>query len=160
GRNPIEVITSANVGTVRQPVQNPGQSGIRQAISNLVNEFSPSQGGGTVIQQTLYTNNLSEFSITVSGGGAYDGYSGSDFYSHNQSENHIYISIDATKILYTMSVPRPANGFFANGQMPQANSPLVMVQDVSYGARLLANMDFTISSNTNLDKFKFNYDAP
>jgi len=59
-----------------------------------------------------------------------------------------------------MSVPKPANGFFANGQIPQANSPLVMVQDVSYGARVLANMDFTISANTDLDKFKFNYDAP
>ena len=159
GLNPLEVYTNTQVGVNSFTVQSPTAPSIRQAISNIIGQFNPSQGGATVLQQTLYTDNLTDLSIAISAGGAYDGYSGSDSYSHNQSEHHIYITLDAIKSLYTISVHRPANGYFANGQMPNTNSPIVMVQDVTYGARLLANIDITITSNTDMNKFQFAYNA-
>lgn len=160
GRNPIDILTDANVGNISLTVQNPNQPSIRGAISNIVNQFTANQGGATSIQQLLYTNDLSEFSIAIAAGGAYDGYSGSDFYDHRDAQQHIYITIDAIKTLYTMSVHHSATGYFASGQMPQTESPLVLVQDVSYGARILANLDIQISSKTDLNKFNFRYDAP
>ncbi len=159
GLNPIDVYTNTQVGVNSFTVQSPTAPSIRQAISNIIGQFAPFQGGATVIQQTLYTDNLTDLSIAISAGGAYDGYSGSDSYNHNQSEHHIYITLDAIKSLYTISVHRPANGYFANGQMPNTNAPLVMVQDVTYGARLLANIDITISSRTDMNKFQFAYNA-
>jgi len=54
-------------------------------------------------------------------------------------------------------VHRPASGFFANGQMPQTSSPLVMVQDVTYGARMLVNLDISVTTNTDFNKFRFDY---
>ena len=159
GLNPMEVYTNTQVGNNGFKVQNPTAPSIKQAISNIIGQFSPSQGGATVLQQTLYTDNQTDLSIAISAGGAYDGYSGSDSYSHNQSEHHIYLTLDAIKSLYTISVHRPANGYFGEGQIPQSNSPIVLVQDVTYGARLLANIDITITSRTDMNKFQFAYNA-
>ncbi|MBS1512601.1 MAG: hypothetical protein JST86_17275 [Bacteroidetes bacterium] len=157
--NPMQIYTSTSVGNNSFTVDNPTGSSIHQAISNIVRQFSPQQGGAAILQQTLYSDNQSDMAIAISAGGAYDGYSGADNFNHNQLEHHIYITLDAMKSLYTISAQRPANGYFINGQIPAANSALVMVQDVTYGARLLANIDITITSKTDMNKFQFAYNA-
>ena len=163
GRNPVDLITDATGRgynnapiTVSFPVQSPNSSSLHQAISNIIAQFAPN-GRASVIQQTIYSENYADFSIAVSGGGSYDGFSASDNYSQSQTEHHIYITLDAIKPLFTISVNRPASGFFANGQMPQTSSPLVMVQNVTYGARMLVNLDISVTTNTDFNKFRFDY---
>jgi hypothetical protein len=164
GRNPIEVFTDAmgrgyNNSSIKVglPVQNPTHVNIHQAISNIVSQFSPNQGGVKVMQQTFYSNNLSDFSISVSGGGSYDAFSFADNYKQTQTEHHIYVTVDVIKPMFTMSVTRPSNGYFVNGQEPQTSSPLVLIQNVTYGARLIANLDIIITANTNMNNFQGAY---
>ena len=164
GRNPLEVFTDAmgrgfNNAAIKVglPVQNPTHVNIHQAISNIVSQFSSNQGGVKVMQQTFYSNNLSDFSISISGGGSYDDFSFADKYANTSSEHHIYVTIDVIKPMFTMSVNRPSNGYFVNGQTPQTSSPLVVIQSVTYGARLIANLDITITANTNMNNFQGAY---
>lgn len=160
GLNPMEIYTNMRADKNSFTVQTPNSSTIHQAISNITSQFAADQGGATVLQQTLYSDNLTDLSIAISAGGAYDGYSGSDTYNHDESQHHVYITLDVIKSLYTISVQKPSNGeYFADGQIPNANSTLVMIQDVTYGARLLCNIDITISDKTDMNKFQFAYNA-
>ena len=156
-RNPVTVYTTTTVGNNSATIQNPNGQTLSQGVSGIAGQFAADQAGTTAIIQTTSVDNLADYSIEISAGGSYGAFSGSASFSHSESEHHIYFTISAIKPMYTISVQRPANGYFAEGRTPVANSPLVVVQDVTYGARILANLDLTISSKTNLGSLGINY---
>ncbi len=159
GRSPITVYTTTTVGNNSSLIQSPNGATISQGVSNIVNQFTPTQAGADHIEQYLYTENQSDYAIMVAAGGSYSGFSGQASFSHSQSEQHIYVTINAIKPMYTISVQQTPGGYFMNGQTPQANSPLIMIQDVTYGARILANLDITISAKTDIGKLGLQYNA-
>jgi len=56
-----------------------------------------------------------------------------------------------------MIAQRPANGYFTPGKTPTPSSPLIVVQNVTYGTRILANIDIQTKSNTNYDSLHLQY---
>ena len=157
GRNPVVVWTPTNVGKDSFNIQNPNGQTISQGISNIVNQFSETQGGAAAYQHTIYSNNESDLNMLVSAGGSYSGFSGFAINKTNQGQHHIYVTFDAIKPLYTMIVQPPPNGYFADGQTPATSSPLVVVQNVTYGTRLLANIDIQTSTFTSYDSLHLDY---
>ncbi len=158
GRNPIVVWTPTTVGNNSTTIQNPSGQTISQGISNIVSQFSPTQSGASGNIQTIYSDNQSDLNILVSAGGSYSGFSGFGITKQDQSQHHIYITYDAIKPLYQIKVDRPANGYFADGKTPVTSSPLVLIQNVTYGTRLLANIDIQTTSKSNYDSLHLKYE--
>jgi hypothetical protein len=156
-RNQVTVYTTTTVGTNSAAIQNPNAQSLSQGVSNIASQFTPDQAGSTQIIQTTSVDNQADYAIQISAGGSYGAFSGSASFSHAESEHHIYFTISAIKPMYTMSVQRPGNGYFADGKTPNANSPLIVVQDVTYGARILANLDITITNKTDLGSLGISY---
>ncbi|MDE3184686.1 MAG: hypothetical protein KGM16_14805 [Bacteroidota bacterium] len=157
GRNPIVVWTPTNVGKDSFDIQNPNGQTISQGISNIVNQFSQTQGGASAYEHTIFSNNESDLNMLVSAGGSYSGFSGFGINKTNQGQHHIYVTLDAIKPLYTIMVQPPPDGYFADGKVPATSSPLVVVQNVTYGTRLLANIDIQTSTFTNYDSLHLAY---
>src|SRR5262249_22241426 len=67
------------------------------------------------------------------------------------------ITYDGIKPLFTIKVDRPTDGYFVGGQVPRATSPLVVIQNVTYGTRILANIDIETTANTNYDSLHLKY---
>lgn len=157
GRNPVVVWTPTNVGKDSFNIQNPNGQTLSQGISNIVSQFSQTQGGASAYEHTIFSNNESDLNMLVSAGGSYSGFSGFGINKTNQSQHHIYVTYDAIKPLYTIIVQPPSNGYFADGKVPATSSPLVVVQNVTYGTRLLANIDIQTSTFTNYDSLHLAY---
>ena len=157
GRNPIAVWTPTNVGKDSSNIQNPIAQSISQGISNIVNQFSQTQGGAGAYEHTIFSNNESDLNLLVSAGGSYSGFSGFGINKTNQSQHHVYVTYDAIKPLYTIIAQPTADGYFAEGKIPATSSPLVVVQNVTYGTRLLANIDIQTSTFTNYDSLNLAY---
>jgi hypothetical protein len=158
GRNPILVWTPTTVGNNSSAIPTPNGQTISQGISNIVSQFSPAQSGATGNIQTIYSDNQSDLNILVSAGGSYSGFSGFGITKQDQSQHHIYLTYDAIKPLYQIKVDRPANGYFMDGKTPVTSSPLVVIQNVTYGTRLLANIDIQTTSKTNYDSLHLKYE--
>jgi hypothetical protein len=158
-RNPVTVYTTTTVGTNSANIQNPNGQTLSQGISNIVSQFAPGQAGVDYVEQYFSSDNQSDYQIQISAGGSYGAFSGNASFTHNQSEQHIYVTIDVIKPMFTISVQHPQNGYFQEGRTPSANSPLVVVQDVTYGARVLANLDIQISAQTNLGSLGLQYNS-
>jgi hypothetical protein len=158
-RNPVTVYTTTTVGNNSSNIQNPNGQSLSQGVSNIINQFSPGQAGVDYVEQYFSSDNQSDYQIQISAGGSYGAFSGSASFTHSESEHHIYVTIDVIKPMFTMSVQHPQNGYFQDGKTPTANSPLVVIQDVTYGARVLANIDIEISAKTNLGSLGLQYNS-
>ncbi len=163
GRNPVNIWTPVFVGNSSSPssnqflVQEPNGRNIMQGISNLVRTFTVNQAGAKSYQQTIYSDNLADLNMLVSAGGSYGGFSGFGISKINQTQHHIYITFDDVKLLFSVDCDRPANGYFADGKTPVASSPLVVVKNVTYCTRILANLDIATTASTNYDSLHLNY---
>ena len=157
GRNPVVVWTPTNVGKDSFNIQNPNGQTISQGISNIVSQFAETQGGAAAYQHTIYSNNESDLNMLVSAGGSYSGFTGFATNKTNQGQHHIYVTFDAIKPLYTIIAQPPPDGYFTDGKVPATSSPLVVVQNVTYGTRLLANIDIQTSTFTSYDSLHLAY---
>jgi hypothetical protein len=158
-RNPVTVYTNTTVGNNSSNIQFPNGQTLSQGVSNIIGQFTPSQAGADYAEQYYYSDNQADYQIQISAGGAYGAYSGSASFTHKESEQHIYVTVDVIKPMFTISVQHPQNGYFQDGKTPTANSPLVVVQDVTYGSRILANLDILISAKTNLGSLGLAYNS-
>ena len=86
-------------------------------------------------------------------GGSYAGFKASAGFSTNQVEKKYYLTMDVIKPLYTLTSSIPANGYFADKNIEASNSGLILLKSVTYGTRILANLE--ISLNTHADDINF-----
>jgi hypothetical protein len=159
-RSPIELVSdvyNSKYG-VTSNVNDPNLGSISNGISSIVSQYTPLQAHGDYKVQTLLTDNQSDQDIIVTTGGAYGGFSGTNSFHHTENDHHFYFTISAVKELYTISVQPGQNGYYQGGNIPSSGSPLVMIQSVTYGARVLANMDVAIQSTSNVDGLQLKYD--
>ena len=159
-RNPITLVSDVlnSRAPVSANVDDPNLGSISNGVSSIVNQYTPLQAHGDYKIQTLLTDNQSDQDIIVTTGGAYGGFSGTNSFHHTENDHHFYFTINAVKELYTVSVQPGQNGYYQGGNVPSSNSPLIMIQNVTYGARVLANMDVEISSTSNVDGLHLKYD--
>ena len=78
-------------------------------------------------------------------------------FTHQDSSYHMYYTIDAIKELYTINVEPDSMSLYPQGYNPGANGFPVMISNVTYGARVLANLDITFASSSNTGGLDFQY---
>ncbi len=161
-RNPIQVFTNnlANsTGDVAVTVANPNSVNIYSAIANLVRNNSVSNVSATQIGQYIYSQNQASLVLSISGGGAYSGFSASAGFNLNKQANHIYVTCDFKIPLYSLYTNFPENGFLSDPNLEKTPN-LVLVNSVTYGTRVLVNIDIDESSLDLGSSAKFKYGDP
>ncbi|MEI7736855.1 MAG: thiol-activated cytolysin family protein [Ferruginibacter sp.] len=161
-RNPIKVFTNnlANSsGDVVVDVANPSSDNITSAIKNLVRNNSATNVSATQIGQYIYSQNKASLILNVSAGGAYSGFSASAAFNMNKQTNHIYITCDFKIPLYSLYTNFPENGFLNDINLEKTPN-LVIINSVTYGTRVLVNIDIDESSLTTDLAAKFKYGDP
>jgi hypothetical protein len=137
-------------------VKNPGMGTITNAVNKLINEMKGSAANEEFKYQIYETGNSAAQSLQVSGGGSFAGFSASNNYSTSSSSNTVSLTIDATKILYTINMSPQDSGFFADAKIENTRN-LMVIGRVSYGIRVLANLTYTFNSSKEADQFKASY---
>ncbi|MBK7649904.1 MAG: hypothetical protein IPJ20_02940 [Flammeovirgaceae bacterium] len=85
--------------------------------------------------------------LNVAAGGSFAGFSVSAAYKKHSNEHIRILTIDATKTYLIASVNLPANGYFADKSFEQNNANLVVIKNVVYGCRVLANVIITVTND-------------
>ncbi|RTL60694.1 MAG: hypothetical protein EKK37_00620 [Sphingobacteriales bacterium] len=145
-RNSITLFTDTyNANQVSAPVMQPNGSTIADAIKTIVNNFGDNPGGANTKIQIRYTENETKEKMLIAAGGSYMGASLNASYNKNDSRYHLYFTLDALKEMYTIGVLNDLGSFYQNNKIPDFNgeTPLI-VSNVTYGARVLANIDVSI----------------
>ena len=161
-RNPIQIFTNnlANsTGDVSVTVANPSSVNIFNSIASLVRNNSTSNVSATQIGQYIYTQNQAGLLLSISSGGAYGGFSASAGFTLNKQSNHIYVTCDFKIPLYTLYTNFPANGFLSDANLEKTPN-LVLINSVTYGTRVLVNIDIDESSLSTEATAKFKYGDP
>jgi hypothetical protein len=157
-RNPM--IISADLpnmnGSSYVTVTNPNMATIRDAVAQLYNRFSGTTGNGATQYQFYESTTNSDLNIKVSGGGSGYGFTFSGSYGTGSQSNHVYMTVDAIKTLYTINVVPPNNGFFVTSAQ-ESNPNLMVIGSVTYGVRVLANLDFAFNSSSDAAAFGAKY---
>jgi len=144
-------------GSVSADIQDPNQQNLGNGIQSIVRNFGGTPGGSTVQMQITKTENTAEQDILIAGGGSYGAFSGKGSFTQNKSTYHLYYTIDAVKSLYTIAAMPKSNSFYNQGAAIPSDGFPVMIQDVTFGARVLANMDIAVSSEADAGDVSFNY---
>ncbi len=156
-RNPI-YIGSDNpnmTGSTYEEVPSPSMFTIDDAIAKLYRRFTGPAANESNTYQIFESDNSSDFALKVGAGASGYGFSISNQYSTASQQNHYYLTIDAKKTLFSISTSVPDSGYFKTHV--DGSSPYVVLGNVSYGVRVLANLDFTFSSQEDEDKLKAAY---
>jgi hypothetical protein len=157
-RNPLKLSCDVyNAGKITSTVSDPGLSSIRTGLDSIVKSFSPGQAGADYQINTTMVDNQNVLNLVANAGGAFGGFSINTNFIHDESSHHIYYTIDAIKTLYTINVEMSSPVY--TNEIPVSNSPLVMIQNVTYGARVLANMDIEFNDKSDLGGVSLNYNA-
>ncbi|MEJ8819404.1 thiol-activated cytolysin family protein [Lacibacter sp. H407] len=161
-RNPIQIFTNnlANsTGDVSVTVPNPTSVNITNAIAGLVRNNSVTNVAASQIGQYIYSQNQAGLLLSISGGGAYSGFAASAGFTLNKQSNHIYLTCDFKIPLYTLYTNFPQTGFLNDANLEHTPN-LVLVNSVTYGTRVLVNIDIDESTLSTELASKFKYGDP
>ncbi len=158
-RNPFTIYsdnTNNTSGSLSALVADGQQSSIYNAIRNITSQFSTTNGSANLQYRSFRSFNDADLSIKISASGAYAGFSASGGYNLNTNETTLFLTIDAIKPMYSISLQKPANGYFAD---PSAGGQpnLMIINRVTYGSRILANLRITIKKREDAANFAARY---
>ena len=161
-KNPIKIYTDnalAPNGTGLVIVNNPTAAEILQgnggANLNLIkNSIVNNPAGVNLISRFFSSKSDEEFSLRITGGGSYAGVTANANYNNNQTNNRFYFTVDIIKPMFTLKAERPINGFFNTGNSVPDK---VYVKEVTYGTRILANVEITLNKREDIINFEANY---
>ena len=137
-------------------VKSPNQATALAGAKKLRDALKGSAASEAFTYQIYETGNSATQSMQVTGGGSYDGFSASNAYSTSGTSNSVNLTIDATKYLYTIDLQDQDSGFFADPKIEGIKN-LIVVSQVTYGLRALANLTYTFATSQEADQFKAAY---
>jgi hypothetical protein len=137
-------------------VKSPAQSTVLAGVKKLRQSMRGPAVNESFTYKVYETGNNATQALRVSGGGSYAGFSASNDYSSSSSSNSVNLTIDATKYLYTIDLQDQDSGFFVDPKTENIRNLMVMSQ-VSYGIRVLANLTYTFNTSQEADQFKAAY---
>jgi hypothetical protein len=157
-RYPITISTdNPNInGSGQVTVPDPNMGTVRAAVAQLFRESVGPPATESQASQIFQNYNSAVSNISVYGFASYAGASASDAYSNQTSSNSITITIDDRKSLFTINTIPPDSGFFKNASLEEDPS-LMVIGNVSYGIRVLANLTVTFNSSQEENDFKAAY---
>ena len=157
-RNPLTVYTDNSDidGSSGVEVKDPNIVTIRDAIATIYRRFKGPTATEAYSSQTFESNNSAELNMQISGGASGFGVSFSDAFKTGNTSHSVCLTIDARKSLFSIGVLPPDNGFFTDSSV-EATPNLMVVSNVSYGVRVLGNLNISFSSSEELDEFQASY---
>lgn len=162
GRNPITISTdnlANSTGATYKDVANPTMNNINNEIANIIRPFSTTTGSANIQYRVFTSDNDADLSIKLNASGGYAGFKASGGFQVSSKEKKFYLTIDAIKPLYTLTTSVPANGFFSDKSIETSNQNLMAIKSVTYGARVLANLEITLNTNKDLVDFMASFGA-
>ena len=158
-RNPLSLVidnTDAS-GSSYITVSNPWMGTMNDGVRKLTRELpSKNAGAESFTYQVYETGNSAAQSLQVSGGASGYGITASASYGTSSTSNTINITIDATKIMYTINTYPPDSGYFKSEADEKVANQMV-IGSVSYGIRVLADLTYTFNSASEAADFKASY---
>ncbi|SDT66583.1 hypothetical protein SAMN05216490_4715 [Mucilaginibacter mallensis] len=137
-------------------ISNPNYEKVYTAVDKLQNELKGPAGTFSFNSTSYETSDATAAALQISGGGSYAGVTVSASYATSSESNTVNVTIDATKILYTIRVVPPDSGYFIDPNVENTKNLMVMGR-VSYGVRVLANFTYTMNSSKDAETFKASY---
>ena len=155
-RNPLMITTdNPNARVSYVTVQDPNMGTLNAAVAKL---FSGMRGSGdeSLSYQVSDVDNSSTYNLQIGAAASGYGVDLSNVYTTGNASNHVHMTIDATKTLFTISTVPPDSGFFHDDKV-ESTPYLSVIGEVSYGVRVLANADLTFNTQADADIFKGSY---
>ncbi len=137
-------------------ISKPNYEKVYAAVGKLQNELKGPAGTFSFNSTSYETSDATAAALQISGGGSYAGVTVSASYATSSESNTVNVTIDATKILYTIRVVPPDSGYFIDPNVENTKNLMVMGR-VSYGVRVLANFTYTMNSSKDAETFKASY---
>lgn len=159
-RNPITLSTPARSlsGQSYITIEEPNAYTIRDGINTLSNRFTTvpaSMANGAFKMKATEVFSQADASLKIGASGYGFGFSASYLFNFNTSEQKKYFLIDCTQELFTIDTQLPANGFFQDAG--KATPDMMYIGSVTYGVRVLASIETTISSRETAHQFDAAY---
>jgi len=153
-RNSITLVSSnlANTsGNVSEVVTSPTMSTVQQAISNIVRRFSTTTGSAGLEYRVFSSTSEADLAIKLNAAGSYAGFKASADYNKTEASKHYYLTFDVIKPMYTINVQPQAGTAAGYLTDPNTTAPdLILINSVTYGTRILANLDIEINNNQDM----------
>lgn len=159
-RNPIVISTdNPNInGSSYVTVSDPSMATIRNAIATLYGRFTNTNGTGNLSYNSFESDNSSDMNLKISAGGSGYGFTFSNVFQTSNQSQHVYLTIDARKSMFTINVAPQTNGFFTS-QSQETKQNLMVIGSVTYGARILANLEITFATSSDANAFAAKYNG-
>jgi hypothetical protein len=157
-RYPLTIVTdNSNIkGSPYRVVNNPNMATVRAALDNLFGEATRNTATESLTYQIYETSNDADQSLKISGGASGYGISLSASYGTSSQSSTLNLTIDAIKTLFSINTVPPDSGFYVDPKVE--NTPNLMVMgSVSYGVRVLANLQVTFNSQQEAADFAASY---
>jgi hypothetical protein len=154
-RNTLQITTdNPNIrGNSYENVQRPNVGTLETAVNKLFSRLPRGGGEESLTYQVSEATNSAVYNLAIGAAASGYGVDLSNVYSTGNQSNHVHITIDATKILFTISTTPPDSGFFQDPNI-EATPYLSYISEISYGVRVLANADITFASEQEADQFR------
>ncbi len=159
-RNPVILSCDVNnADKVKSTVTNPTLSGLRVGLDSIVKTFTSQQSGGYYQMNTTMVDNENELNLVADAGGSFGGFSISANFNHSEESHHLYYTVDAIKPLYTINTELNGPIYNTTANLPNTTSPAIMINSVTYGARVLANLDIELNDKSDMSGISLSYNA-
>jgi hypothetical protein len=156
-RNSVTITTdNPNTKVPYVTVQNPSMATLYAAVAKIFSGFKNTNGNESLTYQVSEAENSATYNLQIGAAASGFGADLSNVYSTGNQSNHVHLTIDATKTLFTLMTTPPDSGFFKDPKI-EATPYLSFIGEVSYGVRVLANADLTFNSEQDADQFKGSY---
>jgi hypothetical protein len=137
-------------------VSAPDQATLQNGVTKLFQRMPNITGNESFSYQVSLADNSAAYSLEIGAGASGYGVTLSNVYSTANQSNHVHLTVDATKTLFSITTTPPDSGFFKDPTIE--NTPyLSFISAVNYGVRVLANADLQFNSEQEADQFKASY---
>ena len=143
-------------GKSYQNVSNPDQGLLQNGVNELFKRVPNTTGNESFFYQVSLAETSAAYSLSIGAAASGYGVSLGNTYSTSNKSNHVHMTIDATKTMFSITTTPPDSGFYKNSSI-EATPYLSFISEVQYGVRVLANADLTFSSEQEADQFKASY---
>lgn len=157
-RNGLQISTdNVNInGHSYVNVSNPDQATLQNAVTQLFQRMPNVTANESFAYQVSLADNSAAYNLNIGASASGYGVDLSNVYSNGSQSNHVHLTIDATKTLFSITTTPPDSGFFKDASV-EATPYLSFISEVDYGVRVLANADLQFSSQQEADQFKASY---
>jgi len=156
-RNPVMITTdNPNTKVSYVIVKDPNVGTLYAAIAKLFAGFRGKTSNESLSYNVTEVENSATYNLQIGAAASGYGVDLSNVYTNGNQSNHVHVTIDATKTLFSLMTAPPDSGFFTDPKV-ERTPYLSVIGEVSYGVRVLANADLTFASQVDADEFKGSY---